>query len=101
MTSDPTGRLQAEILDEIRRIVATELDAESASARIIELDDELRDFPELDSVGLIVLAVGLEDRFRVKLHDADATAVSTVGELVETVARRMSAGTVGAGEDAT
>jgi len=86
---DISVQLTDDILAEIRRIVATELEMVLAPGRVVGLDDELRDFPELDSVGLIVLAVGLEDRFRVKLDDADATAASTVGDLVRIVGRRV------------
>jgi len=41
-------------------------------------------------VGAIVLAVGLEDRFRVRLSEADAGAAATVGDLVAVVERRVS-----------
>jgi acyl carrier protein len=40
-------------------------------------------------MGAIVLAVGLEDRFRVRLSDEDAGAVVTVDDLVELVERRV------------
>ena len=38
-------------------------------------------------MGAVVLAVGLEDRFRIKLRDEDAASVVTVSDLVELVAR--------------
>ncbi len=41
-------------------------------------------------MGAIVLAVNLEDRFRVKLSDEDAGAVVTVGDLVDLVGRRVA-----------
>ncbi len=78
--------LASEILAEIRRILATELQF----ARPVELDHELAADLELDSVGAIVLAVGLEDRFRVKLSEADAGATTTVRDLVAVVERRVS-----------
>ena len=78
--------LASEILAEIRRILATELQF----ARPVELEHELAGDLELDSVGAIVLAVGLEDRFRVRLSEADAGAAATVGDLVSVVARRVS-----------
>ena len=78
--------LASEILAEIRRILATELQF----ARPVELDHELAGDLELDSVGAIVLAVGLEDRFRVRLSEADAGAAATVRDLVAVVERRLS-----------
>jgi acyl carrier protein len=85
--------LEADVLAEIRRIVAQELEPAlapgSAPPPAIELESALTEFPELDSLGRIVLAVGLEDRFRIKLMDADAAAVVTVGDLATLVVRRV------------
>jgi acyl carrier protein len=78
--------LATEILAEIRRILAAELEV----ARPVELDHKLAGDLEVDSMGAIVLAVGLEDRFRVKLSEADAGAVFTVRDLVEVVERRVN-----------
>jgi acyl carrier protein len=53
-----------------------------------ELHHELAKDLGVDSMGAIVLAVALEDRFRVKLSDEDAGAVVTVENLVDLVERR-------------
>ena len=74
------------ILGEVRRIMAQELGAPGA----IALDADLAGFPELDSIGLITLAVGLEDRFRVKLTGADAQGIVTVRDLVGLIGRRLA-----------
>lgn len=74
------------ILGEVRRILAQELGAPGPVA----LDTDLAGFPELDSLGLITLAVGLEDRFRVKLTGADARDIVTVRDLVGLVGRRLA-----------
>ena len=50
-------------------------------------DDLVSDL-QLDSVGLLTLVVGLEDRFRVALKEEDAAAVRTVGDLAALVLRR-------------
>ena len=42
---------------------------------------------QLDSLGLTVLAVGLENRFRVKLSEEDAAGVRTVADLARCVRR--------------
>jgi acyl carrier protein len=73
-------------LREIRRIVASELEVE----RTVEPSDHLIQDLQLDSLGLTVLAVGLEDRFRVKLTEDDSVRVSTVGDLAALVAIRTS-----------
>ena len=68
-----------EILAEIRRVFSGELEIPEP----VELRHELAKDLGVDSMGAIVLAVGLEDRFRVKLSDEDAAAVVTVQDLVE------------------
>ncbi len=72
-------------LAEIRRVAAEELEI----ARPVSPGDELRSDLRLDSIGAVVLAVALEDRFRVRLSDSDAAAVVTVGDLAALVARRV------------
>jgi acyl carrier protein len=77
--------LEARVLDEIRRVAGAEL-------RIgfpVELHHDLVRDLKLDSVGAVVLAVALEDRFRVMLSDQDAAVARTVGDLVQIVARRV------------
>ena len=54
----------------------------------VELRHELAMDLGVDSMGAIVLAVALEDRFRVKLSDEDAGAVVTVEDLADLVERR-------------
>jgi acyl carrier protein len=75
---------EAQVLDAIRAIARSELEMERA---IVPEDDLLRDLA-LDSLGLTVLAVGLENRFRVKLSEEDAAGVQTVGDLAKHVAAR-------------
>ena len=57
----------------------------------VELHSELANDLGVDSMGAIVLAVALEDRFRVKLSDEDAGAVVTVEDLVALIERRSRA----------
>jgi len=72
---------RGEILDEVRRILSVELEIEEPA----DLHHCLARDLGVDSMGAITLAVGLEDRFRVKLSDQDAATVVTVGDLVELV----------------
>jgi len=88
---------RAEILAEIRRVFSVDLEVPGLVEPHHALARDLR----VDSMGAIVLAVALEDRFRVKLSDEDAAAVVTVKDLVDLVERRsreaLSGGDAGQG----
>ena len=80
--------LRAEILDEIRQTLSADLEI----AEPVELHHELARDLGIDSMGAIILAVGLEDRFRIKLSDGDASEVVTVRDLIDLVERRAARG---------
>ncbi len=82
---DAGAGTSAAILEEIRRIARVDLGLALPIEPAHELVRDLR----LDSMTAIVLAVGLEDRFRVLLREEDAPAVRTVADLVALVARRI------------
>ncbi len=73
-----------EVLAEIRRVVRDELGV----VREVRLEDDLINDLQLDSVGLLTLVVGLEDRFRIALAEEDAAGVRTVQELAALVQSR-------------
>jgi acyl carrier protein len=73
-----------EVVVEIGRVLREEL----GLARDLRLSDDLVVDLQLDSVGLLTLVVGLEDRFRVALKEEDTAAVHTVGDLAALVLRR-------------
>ncbi len=75
---------EAEVMLEIHRILREQLE----SPQCVAAGDKLTDCAELDSVGLITLAVGLEDRFRVKLAEEDALGLETFADLTRLVVRR-------------
>jgi len=75
---------ELEVLEAVRTIARTEL----AMERPIAPEDDLLEDLALDSLGLTVLAVGLENRFRVKLSEEDAAGVRTVRDLAQHVAAR-------------
>ncbi len=77
--------LSGDVLDEIRREARRELELDA-----VEPWHRLRVEMALDSVSTVVLAVALEDRFRVHLREDDAGAVVTVQDLVELVCRRVA-----------
>ena len=77
-----------EVIGEIRRLLREEL----GLSRAPEPGDDLVHDLQLDSVGLLTLVVGLEDRFRVALKEEDAAAVRTVQDLAVLVLRRREEG---------
>lgn len=78
--------MQTQVLEELRRIARTDLEYEGT----LELGQRLKEDLHLDSMAMIVVAVGLENRFRVKLDEGDAGAIVTVGDLVALVQRRLT-----------
>ncbi len=72
------------VLFEIRRILSQELDWKGP----VEPNHHLMRELQLDSLGLTVLAVELENRFRIRLSVEDSVGVSTVGDLMRLVASR-------------
>jgi acyl carrier protein len=79
--------LRQEILTEIRRSLAADLKL----PRPAELHYELASDLEVDSMGALVLAVALEDRFRVNLTGTEASSVVSVEDLVGVVERAVRA----------
>jgi len=84
---EPAAReLSDAVLAEIRRIAVEELEM----SRPPEPSDELIRDLHLDSISLITLATGLENRFRVKLSENDGNGVVTVADLTALVLRRTT-----------
>jgi acyl carrier protein len=80
------AELELDVVAEIRRILGEELEWKGA---VEPAHDLLKDL-QLDSLGITVLAVGLENRFRVKLSEEDAAGVLTVADLARLVSRRVA-----------
>ncbi len=74
----------AQVLAAMNDIARTELDHSTP----LELTQRLTDDLHLDSMNMIVMAVGLENRFRIKLDEQDAGQLATVGDLIALVCRR-------------
>lgn len=75
-----------EVIQEIQRICDEELQLPRRIAPDLQLVRDLG----LDSLGAMILAVGLEDRYRVRLNEQDAAALVTVADLVALVQRRCA-----------
>jgi acyl carrier protein len=79
------NELREEILAEIRRTVAVDLEFPGP----VEMHHGLSTDLQIDSMGAIVLAAALEDRFRVKLTGIEAGSVVSVDDLVGVVEREV------------
>jgi acyl carrier protein len=88
----PEAQVQAALV-EIRRILAEDLEWTGR----VEPTHELLGDLQLDSLGLTVLAVGREIRFRIRLTEEDSVGVRTVGELARRVAARVAGARAAAG----
>ena len=77
--------LELVVLDEVRRIVSQELEWSGP----VEPEHHLMRDLQLDSLGLTVLAVELENRFRIRLSMEDSAGVVSVGDLTRLVASRL------------
>jgi acyl carrier protein len=82
--ADEAAPSEAEVIAEIRRVLAEELALEAPAGPDAELGRDLA----LDSITLLTLAVALEDRFRVTLREEEAADIRTVRELAALVVRR-------------
>ncbi|MDP3232181.1 MAG: acyl carrier protein [Myxococcales bacterium] len=79
------GELSEQVLSTVQAIAEVELDHHEP----ITLRQRLNEDLHLDSIGMVVVAVGLENRFRVKLGEEDGVQLKTVGDLVGLVCRRV------------
>lgn len=83
MTAEHASR--QEVLAVMTRIAARELELSGP----IALDQRLVADLELDSMGLTIMAVGLENHFRIKLDEDDGPRLVTVADVVALVERRI------------
>lgn len=75
-----------EVLAEVQRIAETEIGLD----RPLRLDDDLIDDLQLDSLGLLTLVAGLENRFQFAIPDEATSGVRTVGDLIERVSASLT-----------
>ncbi len=78
--------IDAEVLEAVRRIFREELQRSDPVLPEHELAGDL----QLDSVQLLTLVVGLENRFQIALAEEDAGEVRTVGDLARLVVQRRA-----------
>ncbi len=76
----------AQILNAIAEIARNHLDWRGVVSRELPL---LETF-DLDSLRQLTLVVEIEDRFRIRLDDRDEESITTVGDLVDTIRRKLA-----------
>ena len=75
-----------EILHGIESVAREHLGREAPLTPAMRLVEDL----ELDSIALLTLAVEVENRFEVCLEPEDEAEITTVGDLTDTVARKLA-----------
>lgn len=78
---------KSEVVDQIKELIASELDANLTVAEIGEGDSLFEDGLGLDSVAIVEFITILEDRFNVQFSDTDLTSemfrnISTIADFV-------------------
>jgi acyl carrier protein len=78
---------KSEIVDQIKELIASELDANLTVAEIGEGDSLFEDGLGLDSVAIVEFITILEDRFKVEFSDMDLTremfrSISTIADFI-------------------
>jgi acyl carrier protein len=77
-----------EVIDLVREHLAEELEVDPGR---IEESTRFREDLEADSLDLYELVMELEDRYRIKVTEEEATRISTVGDAVAFVLERAPA----------
>ncbi len=77
---------QAKILEEIQILALEKLDLTTPLKPELRLAEDL----QLDSIRMLTLAVEVEDRFEICLDQEDEWGIETVGDLIDTVERKLA-----------
>jgi len=76
---------ESDVLEVLKTIAARDLEYTGELSTTMRLREDL----QLDSMQMIIVAVGLENHFKVKLGEEDAGELKTVGDLCALVRRRV------------
>ena len=76
-----------DILEEIARIAREKREWEGPISLEMRLVEDL----EMDSIGLLTLAMTVENHFRIRLSEQDEESIETVGDLVKVIERETGA----------
>jgi len=75
-----------EIMEKVRKIISEKLGVEEE--KVVE-EAKLIDDLGADSLDLVDLIMDLENEFDVKVDDSDIEKISTVGEVVDYIAKKL------------
>ena len=78
---------RAEIESQLSGLLVDELGIERES---ITMDAKFEEDLEVDSLGVVELLMALEDNFGVKIPDEEAEQITTVGEAVDLVEKKLA-----------
>ena len=78
---------RAEIESQLSGLLVDELGIERES---ITMDARFEEDLEVDSLGVVELLMALEDNFGVKIPDEEAEQITTVGEAVDLVEKKLA-----------
>jgi len=76
----------ADTLDDVKKIIVELLGADEAK---VVLEARFREDLEADSLDLVELIMAFEEKFGGEISDDDAQKITTVGEAVEYIEKRM------------
>jgi acyl carrier protein len=76
----------AEVLEAITGIARRHLQWSGTASMEMPLAEAF----ELDSIRQLTLVIEIEDRFRIRLDEADETSMRTVGDLVDVILGKLS-----------
>ena len=86
MSQEVSGMERSEVLDLIRRHLATELEVDAAR---IDEGTRFREDLGADSLDLLELTVELEDTYGIRIPDEEAAKILTVGQAADFVASHV------------
>lgn len=76
----------ADTLSEVKNIIVDLLGADESG---ITRESRFREDLEADSLDLVELIMAFEDKFGAEISDEDAQSITTVGEAVDYIEKRM------------
>jgi acyl carrier protein len=77
---------QTDIFNKVKNIIVRELNKDK---QLINLGASLKNDLGLDSIDQPLLAVALEEKFKIKISDEESVGLSTVTEVVELVEKKL------------
>ena len=85
MAEDKTQEIYSEVKEIIVELLGVDEDK-------VTMDARFREDLEADSLDLVELIMGFEDKFGGEISDEDAQSITTVGEAVKYIEERMQTG---------